>query len=543
MHDRMCKGEIRDSTIRDLIEKVRKQSYGSYLVSVRLERIRLFRGAQVNFDFPVTALIGPNGSGKSTILGACACICASIAPQDIFRKSRVGDESMDDWIVEYEVIDRDVNPKGTIRAEVTLKGNQWSRSHAFPRCVRIFSINRTVPATENPLFAFKKKLSMSGLPEPISISTEEVGNIDHIKREAERILGRSLADFQLLEITFTTTKKFVQRRVTRMEVLEDGREVLVRRTIDPIERVKTYSQKQLMYLGKIGESCYSEFSFGSGEASVIRTVADIESQPDGSLVLIEEIENGLHPLAVRRMVEYLIDVAKRKSIQAIFTTHSDYALAPLPSEAIWASVDGRLQQGKLSVEVLRAVSGRLDKRLAIFVEDDFAKTWIEAIVREKLGENLEEIGIYPAYGNGNAVKTHIGHTLNPSISFRSLCFIDGDSRQKEDNENWVFRLPGSMPESTIFDSVLSNLDSNIALLTVACQRPLDKQGTVAEAIREVSRTNRDSHLLFSQLGMRLGFVPEATTRGAFLAIWMQENPSEVGRIAEVIKEALELPPK
>ncbi len=58
------------------------------------------------------------------------------------------------------------------------------------------------------------------------------------------------------------------------------------------------------------------------------------------------------------MVEYLIDVAERKSIQAIFTTHSDYALEPLPNEAIWACIDGRLRKGKLSVEALRAVSGR-----------------------------------------------------------------------------------------------------------------------------------------------------------------------------------------
>ena len=66
------RSEIRDSVIRSLLEKVRKADYGQYLLAVRLEKIRLFRGAQVNFDFPVTALVGPNGGGKSTILGATA---------------------------------------------------------------------------------------------------------------------------------------------------------------------------------------------------------------------------------------------------------------------------------------------------------------------------------------------------------------------------------------------------------------------------------------------------------------------------------------
>ena len=66
-----------------------------------------------------------------------------------------------------------------------------------------------------------------------------------------------------------------------------------------------------------------------------------ESAPQNSIILIEEIENGLHPVAVRRMVEYLVDVADRKSIQSIFTTHSEDAILPLPSEAIWSSIDGK----------------------------------------------------------------------------------------------------------------------------------------------------------------------------------------------------------
>jgi hypothetical protein len=43
-------------------------------------------------------------------------------------------------------------------------------------------------------------------------------------------------------------------------------------------------------------------------------VEEIEAAPPNALVLIEEIENGLHPAAVRRMVEYLMAVAVRRSI-------------------------------------------------------------------------------------------------------------------------------------------------------------------------------------------------------------------------------------
>jgi AAA15 family ATPase/GTPase len=548
MNGPLFKSEIRDSIVRELIEKVRKQNYGSYLLSVRLEKIRFFKGARINFDFPVTALIGPNGGGKSTVLGASACIYATFTPATIFRKSRVGDESMDDWQIEYEVIDKTVNQTGSIRATAFLKENSWTRSYRLKRDVRLLGILRTLPTSENPVFMLKKKLTFTGMPlkTDVSISATKVENIDHIKTEAQRVLGKSLADFQLLEITCTTTKKrFKKSEITGREVMPDGTvRTLRRKLIPPIFKgTSTHKQKQWMYLGNSSGTCYSEFNFGSGEASVIRMIADIESQRDCSMVLIEEIENGLHPLAVHRMVEYLMDVAKRKSLQIVFTTHSDYALAPLPSEAIWCSMDGRLQQGKLSVAAVRAISGRVDTRLAIFVEDDFAKTWVEAVARERTSENLEEIAVHAVYGDGNAVKTHLAHMSNPSISFQSLCFIDGDSKQKEDFDKGIFRLPGSMPELTIFDSVLKNLDTNIGLLTVACQRPPGKQGVVADAIREVSHTNRDPHLLFSQIGMKLGFLAEATIKGAFLAVWMEENRNGVDTIAGPIEKALQSPAK
>ena len=101
---------------------------------------------------------------------------------------------------------------------------------------------------------------------------------------------------------------------------------------------------------------------------------------------------------------------------------------------------------------------------------------------------LDEIGIYPVSGDGNAIKVHLGRYSNPAIAFHSICFIDGDSRECEDVKKRIYRLPGSMPELTVFNSVLSNLENNIALLTIACQRASDKQAFIAGEIRKVART-------------------------------------------------------
>lgn len=549
MKTRAFKSEIRESVIRELLEKVRKENYSEYLASLRLEKIRLFKGAQIDFDFPVTALVGPNGGGKSTILGACACAYSSIDPYNIFRKSRIGDDNMDDWELDYRIVDRKVNPKGSIILKVALKDNTWKRSQKFSRQVTFLGINRTVPAIENPLFTHKRQLSAYEKPKGnTTFSTKQVENINHIKKEAERILGKSLINFELLEVTFVRqVLKRGQRRLVDKQILDNGDTIITTRISGDDdgndEKLITKQSKKYIFIGDNEGAKYSEFHFGAGEASVIHMVTDIESQPNDSLVLIEEIENGSHPLAVQRMVEYLIDVAKRKNIQTVFTTHSNYALEPLPSEAIWASIDGKLQQGKLTVESLRAISGRVDKRLAIFVEDNFAQSWLEHVIRDHLENNLDEIGIYPVYGDGSAVKTHLGHMANPAIPFHSVCFIDGDSQQTENEEKRIYRLPGTVPETTVFNDVLENLQNNIAILTVACQRPLDKQNTVAEIIKNVSNTNRDPHLLFSQVGLKLGFTPAEVVIGAFIATWIQEHADEVSRIVTQIKKALELSPK
>lgn len=542
------RSEVRDSEIRGLLERIKKQSVSEYLLSLRLEKIRQFKGAQIRFDFPVTALIGPNGGGKTTVLLAAACIYKCSDPKVLFRKSRVGDDSMDDWLLNYEIVSKTLNPKGSIQEAVTFKGNQWTRPETYTRFVKHIGISRTLPVNDNPTFPLRRRLSIHGKLKDgkHTITEHPIENIDHVKGEAEKILGRSLKNFKLVEVRFRTEREVggkVKKRVASREDLGDGREVVTYHTAQSPIQTKTLTAQQRIYLGGDGTFSYSEFSFGAGEASVIHVVADIEGIPDGSLVLIDEIENGLHPLAVCRLVDYLITVAERKRLQIIFTTHSDYALAPLPSEAIWSSVDGVLHQGKLSVEVLRAVSGRIDKKLAVFVEDEFAKRWVEAIIRDRLGARFEEIGVYALHGDGIAVGTHRSHSINPSIPFHSVCILDGDSEQKEDAAARIYRLPGSMPEEKVFNDVVTNLPNNIALLAVACHQPPQKQQTVSDVIKNVGHTNRDPHLLFNQIGIKLGFAPEATISGAFFSIWISEHAAEVDAIAGYILAGLDLPPK
>jgi len=486
----MHKREVRDSVINELLEKVEKHNYGKYLKKIRLNKIRGFCGEIVSLDFPVTALIGPNGGGKTTVLGAAACAYKSIRPRQFFAKIGKFDDSMQNWQIEYELIDRKENKSDITQRTATFKNYRWNRE-ALDRKVSVFGVSRTIPPSE---WAGLSNWATSSLEVP---DDRIEGLSSPVIEAVGKILGKDVSGFNEAKID------------------QEGRVTLLSGSTQN------------------GET-YSEFHFGAGESSVIRMVMAIESSQEQSLILIEEIENGLHPVATIRMVEYLIDMAYRKKSQVIFTTHSDDALVPLPSKAIWATMGDTAFQGKLEINALRAIKGQIDANLGIFVEDTFAKLWIEACVRAS-DIPIEQIEVHPMQGDSVAANINEYHNMDPSASHFSICFIDGDSSVAENPGKRVYRLPGESPESYIFDCVLDEFDNFGGKLAVTLLQPYEDTEKVRSILHSVRLTNHDPHLLFSQVGDKLGFLPELTVKNAFAAIWAQAYPIKSKMIVDYIK--------
>lgn len=520
------------ANIERVNENLKNGGYTSYLHSIRLNKIRGFVNQLVEFPFPVMAIIAPNGGGKTTILGAACLPYMDIKPSVFIQHSRSVDENMNGWNVECDVtvpgmVPKHAKPKpettrflATVTFKIAGKGKRgWNRrdenlpqrlpESKDPRAsIVVLGIGRTIPAVEKSEFVkFANK-------DFTSLKTEDIGG-ENTQKYIAAILGKSVTGYQS-------------------------------RAIERAKSSKLTGDSDLFFTGVTSDgNQFSEFHFGAGESSVIRMVSAIENARNGALVLIEELENGLHPLAAKRMVEYLIEASERKKLQILFTTHSNDALEPLPSNAVCAIVNWQVyQNGKLTVDLLREMRGETDKQLFIYVEDPFAERWMRAIMQRHLGVNGDSVQVYAISsdfdghggGAGDIPKMVDFHRRIPSPikTIPAIGYIDGKSDGvSPDAKKHVFQLPGGDqldPEAYILNAVLDKAEELESILD--CQ-PSQKADFISAIKRSIPET-KNAHNLFVNIGDRFERSSEETAN-YFIRTWMQLYPELVEEITKVIQ--------
>ncbi|HLA85544.1 MAG TPA: ATP-binding protein [Thermoguttaceae bacterium] len=98
---------------------------------------------------------------------------------------------------------------------------------------------------------------------------------------------------------------------------------------------KTISDKVQVRL-KEGQNVdfISAESISDGTLRFMAILAAMYDAPEGTLFVMEEIENGLHPTRIHLLVELLEQFAESKNIQVIATTHSSQVLLGLGEKAL-----------------------------------------------------------------------------------------------------------------------------------------------------------------------------------------------------------------
>lgn len=71
-----------------------------------------------------------------------------------------------------------------------------------------------------------------------------------------------------------------------------------------------------------------------GTLRVLSIAAAMLSAPEGSLVVIEEIDNGVHPSRARHLLENIRSIAQRRGLRVLLSTHNPAMLDALPDAAL-----------------------------------------------------------------------------------------------------------------------------------------------------------------------------------------------------------------
>lgn len=79
---------------------------------------------------------------------------------------------------------------------------------------------------------------------------------------------------------------------------------------------------------------YDASLLSDGTLRVLAIAAAMLSATGGSLVVIEEIDNGVHPSRARHLLEQIQAIAKRRSLRVLLSTHNPAMLDALPDTAV-----------------------------------------------------------------------------------------------------------------------------------------------------------------------------------------------------------------
>jgi len=341
----------------------RKPHMPHFLNEIRIDGIRGIQGLEITFEYPVSVLAGINASGKSTVLFAAACAYRvpgagpkDYVPSTLFPdyRPRTGQRSDErpETSIEYEY----KTPEGR-RSMKWGRKKGWNRSY-FGR-----------KGASQP----KRKLylrTLSNLSNP-----SEVRSVLQMSQ-----LKQAPSEDMLTPMQIDLAQRMLPFRYREVVRLSSGK-------------------KNLFFATQAGGASYSEFHMAAGERSILRLAREI-AQLKEALVLIDEVDTGLHPWAQEILMLQLQRLALRNDLQIIVTSHSGIVLNSVP---FYAKVFlDRDENDKVVVresyrDVIQDVLyGRSGDVLNLLCEDDSAEGILQGILDElspTLGLRREQIQI------------------------------------------------------------------------------------------------------------------------------------------------------
>ncbi len=368
------------------------------LVEARIRKLRGVWDLRFPFEYPVTVLAGPNACGKSTVLFACACAYRApgrgprdLAPSRLFpdfssRQPAVESDAPQATELEFHYLHR-----GERLSMAWRRRKSWSRKGDGQPERQVYL--RTLANLTNPA---------------------EVRSVLQLGRKQVR--SETLSPELLM-----FAHRVLPWRYQNLTLISDrsARDLL----FAEIEGVETMR--------------YSEFHMSSGERTILRISKDI-SHLENALVLIDEVDTGLHPHTQQQAMLELQRIALRRNLQIIVASHSPVVLDSVPPEGRMFldrdTATGQVRRAPLYRDIFqKALYGQSWDQLSVLCEDQVAEGVIRGVLdvlNVRMALRHEDVIIGRNTGR-DEFPSHV-RTLGKFGKLADfIVVLDGDSREME----------------------------------------------------------------------------------------------------------------
>lgn len=309
----------------------------------------------------VTALVGPNGCGKTAILQAvhCLTLLAERNIGQIFQGNLdfgyivrhgcinfqilVNGESLSEWLLLLKTL---LEPKSddhyfpsewhsTVdwRENSETGSSKLERNHSFRHTSvpKFLQLSLGITAYFKPAFT---KLAAPSIP--IETSPQIAFDGSGLASVIRYLMTFNKEQFESIQIALkeiVPTVKEVRVGLAKIEILE-RKSLSINTQMLPYDEPREVIGDELVFDTTSAKDVPAH-AMSEGTLLVLGLLTLIIGPNSPNLILLDDIEQGLHPLAQRLLMKTLKILAEKYNKQILLTSHSPYIVDELEAKDVW----------------------------------------------------------------------------------------------------------------------------------------------------------------------------------------------------------------
>ncbi|WP_009632212.1 AAA family ATPase [Synechocystis sp. PCC 7509] len=357
-----------------------------------LKNWKSYRYAELFID-PLTVLIGTNASGKSNALDGLEFLNRTALGKDI-PAALIGDETLssirggvewaafkpenqftlevlvqgnNDRVDYFYSITVETEPRVQLLAESLVRITKRPKTDKNPHKISLFQADSDSP--DNPSIVARLYNTKKGKPKDVrrsnsilsqltglaSISqdiTEGLNIVSQVLKNifildpipskmrsfspfSDRILSDASNIAGILAALAEPEKSQVEAEITKYVTDLPGRDIQ-KVWAEPVGRFKydamLYCQE--MWVENKESTLIDARGMSDGTLRFLAIITTLLTRPENSQIVIEEVDNGLHPSRSELLIKMLREIGERRQIDILITTHNPALLDALGSEIV-----------------------------------------------------------------------------------------------------------------------------------------------------------------------------------------------------------------